>query len=120
MWMLGGALALAVTATMPAGAQNSDFEQEVLRRIERLERRIDDLERENRRGDARGYRSRDEGQRNGGQRTEVTAAVSLLCGADCGMAARSYCQRTGFGNGVAITIEKKGMFDHVTRARCFN
>ena len=114
VWSLAGAMILAMAGTLPASAQ-SDFENEVLRRLERLERRVDELERGNRRNDDNGSRSRPEGQRN-----EVTAAVSLLCGADCGMAARSYCQRTGFRNGVAITIEKRGAFDHVTRARCFN
>jgi len=111
---IGGAMILALAATMPAAAQ-SDFETEVLRRLERLERRMDELERGKRRGDGEYSRPRAEGSRD-----EVVAAINQLCGADCGMAARSYCQRTGFRNGVAVTIEKRGMFDHVTRARCFN
>ena len=108
---MSGAIVLALAGAVPAAAQ-SDFESEVLRRLERLERRMDALERGDRRRD-----SRSESQ---GQRNEVVAAVSLLCGANCGMAAQSYCRQTGFRNGVAITIEKRGMFDHVTRARCFN
>jgi hypothetical protein len=114
---IGGAMALALLGTMPAQAQ-SDFEREVLRRLERLERRMDDLERANggeqRREAPRAYADPPP------QRQEVVAAVSLLCGANCGMAAQSYCRQTGFRNGVAITIEKRGAFDHVTRARCFN
>lgn len=111
---IGCALILAVAGTMPVAAQ-SDFEREVLRRIERLERRVDDLERDQRRSDGGYARRAPDGQRN-----EVVAAVNLLCGASCGMAAQNYCRQTGFRNGVAVTIEKRGAFDHVTRARCFN
>ena len=113
IWAVAGAMILTMIGTMPASAQ-ADFEREVLRRLERLERRMDQLEREERRDD-------DYARPGSGQtRNEVVAAVSLLCGANCGMAAQSYCRSTGFRNGVAITIEKRGAFDHVTRARCFN
>ena len=116
---IGGAMMLAMSGTASASAQDQ-FESEVLRRLERLERRIDELERGGRRGYDGDYsRSRSE-SRSEAPRNEVVAAVSLLCGADCGMAAQSYCRNTGFRNGVAITIEKRGAFDHVTRARCFN
>ena len=117
-WAIGGAMFLALVGTMPARAQNSDFENEVLRRLERLERRMDDLERGQRRSEAPAPARRysDAPQ----PRTEVVAAVSQLCGASCGMAAQNYCRSTGFANGVAITIEKRGAFDYVTRARCFN
>jgi hypothetical protein len=112
---IGSAMMLAMTGTATASAQDQ-FEAEVLRRLERLERRLDDLERGGRRNYDSDYsRSRSESPRN-----EVVAAVSLLCGANCGMAAQSYCRTTGFRNGVAVTIEKRGAFDHVTRARCFN
>lgn len=111
---IGMSMLFAASGATPAMLQ-SDVERELLRRVERLERRVEDLERESRRSDySRPAPSRPSPRR------EVTAAVSLLCGADCGMAARSYCKRTGYENGVAITIEKKGAFDHVTRARCFN
>lgn len=118
IWLMRGAMVLtAAAATMPAAAQ-SDFESEVLRRLERLERRIDDLER---RDERRGRSERSDRSNSTPQpRREVVAAVSLLCGANCGMAAQSYCRSSGFGNGVAVTIEKRGAFDHVTRARCFN
>lgn len=112
---IGSAMILAVAATMPASAQ-SDFESEVLRRLERLERRVEELERGGGRRQSSDYSRRD----SDGQRNEVVAAVSLLCGANCGMAAQSYCRSTGFRNGVALNIEKRGAFDHVTRARCFN
>jgi hypothetical protein len=115
MWAIGGVIILALAGTMPASAQ-TDFESEVLRRLERLERRMDDLERRDGRRD-RGDSSRSAAEP---QRNEVVATVSLLCGANCGMAAQIYCRNTGFRNGVAVTIEKKGAFDHVTRARCFN
>lgn len=121
IWAAGGAIILTLVGTMPASAQ-TDFEREVLRRLERVERRLDDLERDQRRD--RGDRRRDDSDYSRGpaenQRNEVVAAVSLLCGANCGMAAQNYCRQTGFRNGVAITIEKRGAFDHVTRARCFN
>ncbi len=114
MWAIGGAMILALAGTVPAAAQ-SDLERELLQRIERLERRVADLERgENRRP------GRDSSRSDGPQRSEVVAAVSLLCGANCGMAAQNYCRTTGFRYGVAITIEKRGAFDHVTKARCFN
>ena len=115
IWSIAGAIILAMTGTMPARAQN-DFESEVLRRLERLERRMDDLERGNRRGSGGDYSRREQE----GPRNEVVAAVSLLCGANCGMAAQTYCRSTGFRNGVAVTIEKRGAFDYVSRARCFN
>ena len=119
---IGGAMILTMLATMPASAQ-SDFEREVLRRLERLERRMDQLEGDDRRED-RGDRRRDGADYarpySDQPRNEVVAAVILLCGANCGMAAQKYCRNTGFRNGVAITIEKRGMFDHVTRVRCFN
>ena len=126
IWAVAGAMILTMVGTMPASAQ-ADFEREVLRRLERLERRMDQLEREERRDDRREDR-RDDRRRDDDysrpyssqSRNEVVAAVSLLCGANCGMAAQSYCRSTGFRNGVAITIEKRGAFDHVTRARCFN
>lgn len=109
---------LAVAGTIPAHAQ-SDFEREVLRRLERLERRMDDLERRaDRRDDRRG--DRDYSRSDDGERNEVVAAVNQLCGGSCGMAAQTYCRSIGFRNGVAITIEMRGMFDHVTKARCFN
>jgi hypothetical protein len=116
VWAIGGAMLLTLLGTMPAQAE-SDFDREVLRRLERLERRMDDLERDQRRSGERGP-SRVSSEPP--QRREMVAAVSLLCGANCGMAAQPYCRQTGFRNGVAITIEKKGAFDHVTRARCFN
>ncbi len=112
-----GVMALAVFATMPAGAQDRGFEDEVLRRLDRMERRIQMLENELDRGRDRGrpiqsYRP--------AAREETVAAVSLLCGADCGMAAVNYCRRAGFQRGVAVTIEKRMNLDHVTRARCFD
>jgi hypothetical protein len=117
---IGGAMILALVGAVPASAQ-SDFEREVLRRLERLERRLDDLERDRGREERRRDRDSDYSRPYSEQpRNEVVAAVSLLCGANCGMAAQSYCRSTGFRNGVAITIEKRGAFDHVTRARCFN
>ena len=122
IWAVAGAMILTMIGTMPASAQ-ADFEREVLRRLERLERRMDQLEREERRDDRREDRRRDDDYSrpySSQSRNEVVAAVSLLCGANCGMAAQTYCRRTGFRNGVAITIEKRGAFDHVTRARCFN
>jgi hypothetical protein len=116
---MGGAMILAVAGAMPASAQ-SDFEREVLRRLERLERRMDDLERRaDRRDDRRSDRDYSRSD-NDGQRNEVVAAANQLCGGSCGMAAQTYCRSIGFRNGVAITIEKRGLFDHVTRARCFN
>jgi hypothetical protein len=111
---IGCAMVLAVAGTIPAHAQ-SDFEREVLRRLERLERRMDDLERRDDRRSDRDYSRSEDGQRN-----EVVAAVNQLCGGSCGMAAQTYCRGIGFRNGVALTIEKRGMFDHVTKARCFN
>lgn len=111
-----GAMVLAVVGTVPAAAQ-SRFENEVLRRLDRLERRISDLERDMDRGAGGGYATRPAPPP---ARQEVVAAVSQLCGADCGMAARVYCKNAGFANGVAVTIEKRNGFDHVTRARCFN
>ncbi|PCD04446.1 hypothetical protein COC42_09335 [Sphingomonas spermidinifaciens] len=114
-----GALLLAVSGTMPAAAQDRGFEDEVLRRLDRMERRIDALERELDR--ERGYdRPRGGYSQRPAAREETVAAVSLLCGADCGMAAANYCRRAGFQRGVAVTIEKRMNLDHVTRARCFD
>jgi hypothetical protein len=112
---MAGAMAMALMGTAPAGAQ-SDFESEVLRRLERLERRIDELER----GGARQSSNRRPFFAPPPAREETIAAVSLLCGANCGMAAQFYCKNTGFANGVPVQIEKRNGFDHVTRARCFN
>ena len=108
IWAVAGAMILTMVGTMPASAQ-ADFEREE-RRDDRREERRDDRRRDE--DYSRPY--------SGQSRNEVVAAVSLLCGANCGMAAQSYCRSTGFRNGVAITIEKRGAFDHVTRARCFN
>jgi hypothetical protein len=114
---LVGALMAAALTGAPGMAQQSGFEDEVLRRLDRLERRIDalerDLDRERERADS-GYSRREP------ERSEVVAAVTLMCGADCGMQAARYCRNAGFARGVALEIEKRNGFDNVTRARCFN
>ena len=119
---VAAALVLTLAASVPAGAQDRSFENEVLRRLERLERRIDALERRDGGGRSGGYDSdyARPAPREPQQRSEVVAATSLLCGASCGMAAQSYCRQTGFAKGVPLDIEKRGAFDHVTRVRCFN
>lgn len=114
------ALVLTLAASLPAGAQDRSFENEVLRRLERLERRIDALERRDGRGGGYDSDYARPAPREPQQRNEVVAATSLLCGASCGMAAQSYCRQTGFAKGVPLDIEKRGAFDHVTRVRCFN
>ena len=114
--MVAGAMVLALAGAMPADAQ-TDFETEVLRRLERLERRMDELERGGGRRNSRNIFSPPQAPPPS---NEVVAATSQLCGANCGMAAQTYCRGAGYRNGVAINIEKRGPFEYVTRARCFN
>ncbi len=101
----------------PVLAQPAPSNEELSRRLERLERQVDRLERElDRRADRREESRRPEPQR------EIVAAVNELCGANCGVAAQSYCRRTGYANGVPIRIERRGIgnFEHVVQVRCFN
>jgi len=111
------AVSLLITAA-PALAQPDPTNAELGRRLEQLERQVDRLEREL----DRQAQSRRDTPRRPEPRREVTAAVSLLCGANCGSAARSYCRGIDFGNGVALKIERKGIgnFEHVVQVRCFN
>lgn len=93
----------------------ADFHDEVLRRLDRIERMLERIERDSDRP----------AQRPSGRpaaRDEVVAAVSEMCGGSCGMAAQNYCRRTGFANGVPLQIERRGVgnFEHVVRVRCFN
>ncbi|MGQ0660753.1 hypothetical protein, partial [Sphingosinicella sp.] len=94
---------------------DAQFHDEVLRRLDRLERMVERLEREIDRGSA--LRP---GGPPGGGRQEVVAAVNILCGANCSQMAVHHCRTLQFGNGVALNIERRGMADWVTRVRCFN
>jgi hypothetical protein len=101
----------------PASAQPQASNEELARRLERLERQVDRLERELDR-----YVSRRPDSPRPPPQREVVAAVNELCGANCGMAAQSYCRRTGYANGVPVRIERRGIgnFEHVVQVRCFN
>jgi len=103
------------TAALAQQHNEADFHADVLRRLDRIERMLERIERDRDRGSA---------ERPGRPpaREDVVAAVSEFCGGSCGMAAQSYCRRTGFGNGVPLEIQRRppGNFEHVVRVRCFN
>lgn len=116
----GLAILVSIGGAMPVAASQAGFEDEVLRRLDRLERRIDMLERDLDRERDRSRESYSRPAPRPAPREEVVAAVNLLCGANCGIPVAGYCRSAGFARGVAVTIEKRNGFDHVTRARCFN
>jgi hypothetical protein len=110
-------LAMILLGTATAGhAQVTAPNDELMRRLERVERALDRLERDF------ALLSSQRSPREAGRRQEVVAAVSQHCGANCGMVAQSYCRGIGFNNGVPLRIEPRGLgnFDHVVQVRCFN
>lgn len=106
---------LATGGAAPAQPNEDQFHDEVIRRLDRIERMLERIERDSDRGAADSY----EGPRDD-RRQEVVATVNLLCGANCGMAARTYCRRIEFRNGVALRTEQRNFAEWVTRVRCFN
>lgn len=113
--LIASALLAGGSAAVAQQHSESDFHEEVLRRLDRIERMLERIERDSDRA----------AQLPGGRpavRDEVVAAVSELCGGSCGQRAQDYCRRTGFANGVPLQIERRGIgnFEHVVRVRCFN
>lgn len=82
-------------------------------RIDRLERRVADLEREADRDDRSGMRDRGRGGRS------VDTTVDRDCMFDsCAVMASKLCADAGFARGVPIEVRQNGSWQRLVRATC--